>query len=175
VRLSRRQAHLGALAGLILFSALYYWIVISPALSRQRSLSNHIRKKEADLVAVTALKRDWESFQEVRAKAQKTLERKGKGFSLLSFMEDTFKATGMETKIQYMKPMSLPGNDEAPKPQALEIGLDGVNTRELITFLQRVESSGKAVHFKRTKIQRSSRSKESSLKVTLQIYTYTPS
>lgn len=175
MRLSRRQIYLGALVGLILSAALYYGIVISPALSRERSLSGLIRKKEADLVAVTALKQEWESFQKIRDRAQKTLERKGKGFSLLTFMEETFKATGMKRKIQYMKPMSFPGNEDGPKPQALEIGLDGVNTRELITFLQRIEASGKALHFKRTKIQRSSKSQDASLKVVFQIYTYTPS
>jgi hypothetical protein len=92
---------------------------------------------------------------------------------LLSFLEDVLRKSGVAKKIQYMKPLSLPDEEGVVKPEGIEIKLEGVNTRELITFLHRIEQSGKLTDIQRIKIQRASKARSASLKVTLQVYAYT--
>ena len=170
MRITRRYMRLMAISALLVTGLLYYWVILSPAMSKQKRLVRRIEKREADLVQMKALKSEWECFQQRRREAERRLQQKGKAFTLLAFLEGVSRSVGVDKKIQYMKPLSLPHEEGVLKPEGIEMGLDRVNMRELAGFLHRVEYSGKLLHIKRIKIQRSVH--EETLKVTLQVVSY---
>jgi len=55
----------------------------------------------------------------------------------------------------------------------MEIKLEGININHLVNFLYKIEYSGKLLNIKRIKIQRLSKLEARTLRVTLQINTYT--
>ena len=156
--------------GLLLVALLYFGLVISPAISERKRLIDRIGKREADLKEMTALRHEWEGFQAMRKEAERSLAGKGKSFALLSFMETVSRAVGVDTKIQYMKPLSMPPEEGDLKPEGIELSLDQMNIKELVSFLHRIEYSGKLLNIKRIKIQKSSQG--DTLKVTLQVTSY---
>jgi hypothetical protein len=162
--------YMASACGLLLIALLYYGLIISPAMSERKKLISRIADRGSDLQQMKALKNEWESFQGMRKEAEQRLARKGQSFTLLSFLETISRAVGVDKKIQYMKPLSLPHEEGDLRPEGIEMSLDQMNMKELVTFLYRIEYSGKLLHIKRIKIQKSS--KDRTIKVTLQVTSY---
>lgn len=171
MKLTRKHLLITSLAGLLVLGFLYYWLIISPAISERKRLVSRIEKKRSDLVQMKALAVEWQNFQKKRVQAETRLKQKGDRFTLLSFLEALSRSVGVEKKIQYMKPLSLAAEGEI-RPEGIEMVLEKIDMRELVNFLYRIEYSKKLLTIRRIKIQKSSRDKNPSLKVTLQIYAY---
>lgn len=171
MKLTRNHILVISAAGLLVMGFLYYWLVISPAITERQRLANRIEKRRSDLVQMTALSIDWQNFQRKRDQAEARLKQKGDRFTLLSFLEALSRSVGVEKKIQYMKPLSL-AEEGKIRPEGIEMVLEKIDMRELVNFLYRIEYSKRLLTIKRIKIQKSSRGKDPSLKVTLQIYAY---
>jgi hypothetical protein len=170
MRLERREMSLLALAAICLMALVYYFFVVSPALSRDKSLIGHIEKKESDLLKMKALKEEWDGFTQSRSKAETVLTRRGKRFTLLSFLEGVTRQVGIHEHIEYMKPISFPEEAGSVKREGIEMRINGMNTKQLVDFLYKIEFSAKLLHIKQIKIKR--KAKEESLTVSLQIHTY---
>jgi len=173
MKLDRKQMTYVFIGGLFLVALLFYLIVISPALSKQELLSKSIAKRKQDMVRISEIKGKWQTFQRDRNDVQEAIKGRG-DFTLLSYLEAVTREIGMDQRIQYIKPVTFPEGEGKLKPEGIEISLDGVNMEQLVTFLHRVEFSGKLLHVKRIKILRASKEKTSLLKVTLQVNTYNP-
>jgi type II secretory pathway component PulM len=173
MKLDRKQMTYVFFGGLFLVSLLFYLIVISPALSQQALLAKNIAKKKQDLVRISEIKGKWQSFQRDRSEVQEAIKGRG-GFTLLSYLEAVTREIGIDQRIQYIKPVTFPEGEGKLRPEGIEISLDGVNMEQLVTFLYRIEYSGKLLHVKRIKILRASKERTSLLKVTLQVNTYNP-
>lgn len=172
MRINRRGKALLSLGGILIFALFYYLFIVSPTISRQEALEKYILKKEADLAKMVELNLKWDRFKNNKAKAEKVLTRRGKKFTLLSFLEGISRKLGIHNKIQYMKPLSSPEESGSLKQIGMEIKLDDINATQLVNFLYELEYSGKSLNIKRIKIQKFSKGKAQSLRVTLQVNTY---
>jgi len=173
MKLDRKQMTYVFFGGLILVALLFYFIVISPALSKQEALAKNIAKRKQDLVRISEIKAKWQNFQKDRSDVQEAIKGRG-GFTLLSYLEAVTREIGIDQRIQYIKPVTFPEGEGKLKPEGIEISLDGINMEQLVSFLYKIEYSGKLLHVKRIKILRASKEKTSLLKVTLQVNTYNP-
>lgn len=173
MRINRREMALLMFGGVFVIALLYYLIVISPALSSEKSYINRIEKREADLAKMIELKSKWEKFKSNKARTEKILAARGKAFSLLSFLEGVSREVGINDKIQYMKPLAFHQESAPMKPAGIEMSLDNINVEQFVTLLYKIECSGKLLNVERIKIQRTSTEKSHTLKVTLQVNTYT--
>ena len=173
MKLDRKQMTYVFFGGLILVALLFYFIVISPALSKQEALAKNITKRKQDLVRISEIKAKWQNFQKDRSDVQEAIKGRG-GFTLLSYLEAVTREIGIDQRIQYIKPVTFPEGEGKLKPEGIEISLDGINMEQLVSFLYKIEYSGKLLHVKRIKILRASKEKTSLLKVTLQVNTYNP-
>jgi hypothetical protein len=173
MKIRRREMALLLFAGFFVLVLLYYLVIISPALSKEKSFTKRIEKKSADLAQIIALKDQWEKFKANKTRAEKILAARGKTFSLLSFLEGVSREVGIDDKIQYMKPLAFHDDSGTMKPAGIEMNLDNVNIEQLVTLLYKIEGAGKLLNIKRLKIYRTSVKKIPTLKVTLQVNTYT--
>jgi hypothetical protein len=161
---------------LTVLAALFYFFLVSPALSRQERLAGLIRDRKTDLLHMRELQAEWQRFQDARTEAEKLISRRGKNFSPLSYMEGLTRKIGVSDKIAYMKPLSYSGDEEGPqKRTGIEIRLEGLQMKELVRLLQETEYSKKLLTIDRIKIDALSKGKIRNLKVTLQVRTFTPS
>ena len=159
--------------GVLVIVLLYYLIILSPAVSKDKSLIKRIEKKTADLAQIIELKSQWEKFKANKTRTEKTLASRGKTFSLLSFLGSVSREVGVDDKIQYMKPLAFHDDSGPMIPAGIEMNLDNINIEQLVTLLYKIEGARKLLKIKRIKIQRTSFKKIKTLKVTLQVNTYT--
>jgi hypothetical protein len=173
MKLDRQQMTYVFFGGLVLVALFFYLIVISPGLEKQRQLERGIAKRKTDLVKITELKKKWESFKRDQNEVQQALRSRGDRFTLLSFLEGITREIGIDKNIQYIKPVTFPPSEAVFKPEGIEMSLDNVGMEQVVNFLYKVEHSGNLLFIKRIKILKTSRGSSSTLKVTLQVNTYT--
>ena len=172
MKINRRKANILVLVGILIAGLFYYLLIVSPAISRQRALEKYIRKKEADITKMLELNSKWERYKKNKVKAEKTLVRRGKKFTLLSFMEGISRRIGIHNSIEYIKPISSLEESRLLKQVGMEIKLGDINIKQLVNFLYEIEYSDKLLRIKRIIIKRLSKDKARSLQVTLQVNTY---
>ncbi len=173
MKIGRREMALLLFGGVLVIVLLYYLIILAPALSREKSFIKRIEKKTADLAEIKELKSHWEKFKANKRRTEKVLAARGKAFSLLSFLEGVSREAGIDDKIRYMKPLVFHDDSGAMRPAGIEMNLDNIDIEQLVTLLFKIEGAGKLLNIKRIKIQRASDKKLRTLKVTLQVNTYT--
>jgi Tfp pilus assembly protein PilO len=174
MKLDRTQITYIFFGGLFLVVLLFYFVVISPGLSRQEQLERSISKRKTDLVKITELKKKWENYKRDQSEVEQALKSRGNQFTLLSFLEAVTREVGIDKNIQYIKPVTFSPSEGAGafKPEGIEMSLDNVGMEQLVNFLYKVEHSGNLLFIKRIKILKTSRGASSTLKATLQVNTY---
>jgi hypothetical protein len=173
MKLDRKQMTYVFFGGLFLAALIFYFAVISPGLSKQKALERSIARREADLVKIAELIRTWESFKKDRSEVEATLRSRGDRFSLLSFLDGVTREVGIDKNIEYIKPVSFPPSEGPFRPEGIELSLENMGMEQLVNFLYKVEHARNLLYVKRIKILKAARGTSSTLKITLQVNTYT--
>ncbi len=170
----RQQVSMVTIGGMVILSILYYLLIFSPSLTRERTLLERMKKKESDVVQMLRLKTERQQLIGRHRKAVDLLKRRGKNFTLLSFLEALSREVGISGRIQYMKPVSFPETTSPMGQNGVELRLDGISMDELVRYLYHVEYSKKFLAVPRMKVQRmKGKGGEILLRVTMQVTTYT--
>ncbi|MFC1884863.1 hypothetical protein ACFL2O_08835 [Thermodesulfobacteriota bacterium] len=172
MKLGRREMGIALMGGIVILALLYYFVVVSPALSKQESLAVFIEKKEADLVEMDKLRETWLRFKKQQNEFHEVVRARGDKFTLLSFLERITREEGINKNIQYMKPVSFSDEIGTARIEGIEMRLDNLSTKQLAAFLHKIEYSGKLLNIKRIKILRTSRRGVGSLRLTVQVITH---
>lgn len=170
--LKKRDIGVILLAAAGLFFLLYYWVVISPALSRQKELSGLLASRKAELQEMMALQQRWEIFQTRRTEAETILKQRGERFTLLTYLERISREAGIDSQIQYIKPVSFPEQEGPLQPSGIETRINGLDISQLVNFLYRLEQSGNLLTIPKIKIQPTGKEGDRKLELTLQVNTY---
>ncbi len=171
--LKRQQISIVAIGGMVILCILYYLLIFSPNLSRERALRERMKKKESDVVQMLRLKTERQQLIGRHSKALDLLKRRGKNFTLLSFLEGLSREVGISGRIQYMKPVSFPENTYPMGQVGVELRLDGISMDELVHYLYTIEYSKQFLAVSRMKVQRmKGKGGEILLRVTMQVTTY---
>jgi hypothetical protein len=160
------------LGGLVIIALIFYLVIVSPAVAKQKALSRYIEKKESDLIQMMALRDEWHQFQNSRLRAENAIKKRGRGFTLLSFLEGITREIGIDKKIQYMKPMSSVEQTGPWEQVGIEIKLDGIDMKALTQFLYEIEGAEGSLNISRIKVNSSTKKEARLLTVILQVNTW---
>lgn len=173
MRLSREQFIAISLGGIFFVALLYYLLVVSPAVAREKKLREQIKIKESEMVEMLQLKAKWDSLKRYQAEAESVLNKRGERFTLLSFLEGISREVGISDRIQYMKPISFPDQTGPLREEGMEVTLEDIDISQLVNYLYKIEYSANLLNVRRIKMQRKRMADGSAaLRVTLQVNTY---
>jgi hypothetical protein len=172
MQITRRERLLFVFGGAFVVALLYYLIGITPALSKQDSLAEAIKKKETSISEMIQIQKQWNTFAANKKRAEGLLKRRGKDFTLLSYLEGISRKVEVSNNVQYMKPLALQSGGALFHPVGIEVGLENINTNQLIKYLYEIEYSDKLLAVERIRIQQVSKGKTQTLKVILQVNTF---
>ncbi|MDW7773125.1 MAG: type II secretion system protein GspM [Desulfobulbaceae bacterium] len=166
-KISKRD-RLFLLAGgafLILFIMLQF--VVFPLFDNRERMRRGIAEREKGLVEMKALQARYRDLHSQANTLVDQLDRRTAGFSLFAFLEQNATRTDVKKNIAYMRPSELA--DEGPfKEIYIELKLQGVTLKQLVDFLQLIESPENIVALKRISIQENLKEK-ATLDVILQV------
>ncbi len=159
----------GGIAILICFFFLQF--VITPYHTASKNLDRSLANKRADIVELKLLQQEYRTLQEQAGGIRKQLETRPPNFSLFSFLDGQASEAAVKDFISYMKPSSAEIGDGDLLESLVEMKLQEIGLKQLVDFLQRIESPENVVSIKRISVQENGK-QENSLDVIMQIVTF---
>lgn len=167
MQLNNREKIAVSIAGLALVLFLFFQVVFFPLIDKRKKTTRAVATKKTALVEMKEMKIRYQQLSVENSGLAEVLSQREQGFSLFSFLEKGAAESQVKKDIAYMKPSVVTGNDLL-KQSMVEMKLQAVGLKELIAFLQQVESPESLVALKRISIQENTK-EGSSLDVILQV------
>ena len=169
----RRERLILSLSIIVVLLMSYYLFLISPAKKKMAYLERRIELRKRDLEEMKRLKARWDQYLLDQQQIEKMISSRGKGFTILSFLEKLSREIGLHERLRYMKPInySQPAVSEF-KRTGMEIKLESLDTEELVKLLYNIEYSGKILNIRRIKIQTFEKRDQRLMKVIMDIDTF---
>lgn len=158
MRLSQREKTAVTIAGVCLVLFVLAQFVLFPMLDRRKKLTRSVAVKQSQLLEMQSMRKRYASFSQKNDSIAELLVQRVAGFSLFSFLEKNAAESQVKDRIAYMKPSSLTEN-EMLQQSMVEMKLQAVSIKQLVTFLQLTESPQNLVGIKRITIQENSKQK----------------
>ena len=152
-RLAQRERRV-LWGGIIFICAfLLFQGVISPYLDARAKLERTLQRTQNDLLEMQILQSQYGEIKRRQGEITRLIGRREAGFSLFSFLEQQADTVRVKNRVAYMKP-SLTDLDEGLQESAVEMKIERITLRQLIDFLDKVESEDKVVLIKRLAVQK---------------------
>jgi general secretion pathway protein M len=167
IKLTPRDRIVLVAGGAVLLLFLFLQFGIFPLLESRDRLERGIAEREKALVEMAELQ---VQYRELHGKANTLLDqlvRRQNDFSLFSFLEQMAARSDVKKNITYMKP-SETATDGPFKEILVEMKLQAVALKQLVDFLQLVESPENVVALQRISIQENTKEK-ATLDVIMQV------
>ncbi len=148
-RKDRRALALGA--GAVLLFVLVQFVVF-PLLDKRKRLEHGIKAKEKGLVEMREMQSRFLQLSRQSNTLEERLSKRPENFGLFAFLENKAAETKVKDNIDYMKPSEVAG-EGVLQQNMVEMKLKAVTLKELVAFLERIESPQNLVELKRISIQ----------------------
>ena len=152
-------------AALLVFVLIQF--VFSPLLDKREKLNRAIVRKETSLVEMREMQTVWAQLSRQNNTLEQRVGRRSADFGLFAFLEGQAAGAGVKDAIDYMKPSDASGEGELQQVM-VEMKLKAITLRQLVAFLERIESPVNIVELKRISIQKNKK-EEDTLDVIMQV------
>ena len=170
IQLNKREKLAVWAAGIAIGLLIMGKLVVFPYLDAREKWARQVEVKKVTLLEMQALKAEYKNFKQLSDHSRVRLEKRGKGFTLYSFINDVSNKAKIKDNITYMKPSTIEHKGSALKVDVVEMKFSGVTLKQLADYLHMVEKSGNQVFIKRAAISKSTK-KKGYLDVTLLVET----
>lgn len=167
MKISARDRKVLIIGGIFLLLFLIVQFGIFPLLDNRDRLRRSIAAREK---AVIEMKELQAQYRQLHSKANTLLDQlvgRQDDFSLFSFLEQMAAKSDVKANITYMKP-SETADDGPFKEILVEMKLQAINLKQLVDFLQLVESPENVVALKKISIQENKK-EDATLDVIMQV------
>ncbi|MHC4641139.1 MAG: hypothetical protein ACYS32_05795 [Planctomycetota bacterium] len=140
IRLTKREKLLAIALAILVGSWALFAFAVRPAIERTRTLRRVISDKQDELQQLRSGSNEYISLRNHLDKVRTQVASQDKGFELLPFLESLIREQGLTKKVGTMKQQVLPlgtGHSET----IVEIRLESLTLKQLVDFLQKIESS----------------------------------
>lgn len=151
----RRALAIG-IGTLVLFLLVQF--VLFPLLDKRKRLDRGISTKQKGLVEMQEMQSRYHQLSMQSNTIEKRVSRRSGEFGLFSFLEKMAAEAKVKGNIAYMKPSDATG-EGALQQIMVEMKLNAMNLKQLVAFLERIESPENIVELKRISIQENNKQK----------------
>ena len=169
MKLAKREKYFISIGvgGLAIF--FFFQLLIFPFFDKRERLRRGVEAKEEGLRDILRMRAEYQALQKDSQGVEQYLARRKKGFTLFSFLETAAGAAEVKEHINYMKPSNSKGVGPY-KESIVEMKLETVTMKQLVGYLDRIESTENVVSIKRISIK-GDKKEEGYLDVVLQVLT----
>ncbi len=140
IRLTKRERFLAVALVILVVGWALFAFAVRPAIERTKTLRRVISDKQSELKQLRARSNEYISLRNHLDRVRTQAASQDKGFELLPFLESLIREQGLSKKVGTMKQQVLQvgaGHSET----IVEIRLESLTLKQLVDFLQKVESS----------------------------------
>ena len=152
--LNRRERYFVFTAAAVVFVFLVIRLVVLPLAGNQEQLKKKLAAKKETYRQVLSLKKEYQRVAGRVEGAADSLDNRRKNFRLFSFMDSQAGKAGVKKHITYMKPSTAESPHGGYNLSLVEMKLDGVGLKDLMSYLYKIETSASMVFVKRLSISR---------------------
>lgn len=169
MKLAKREKYFIGLGGAALGIFFVTQLLVFPLLDGRKRLLRGVEAKEAGLKEMMLMQAEYQNYQNGSQGIEKFLENRRRGFTLFSFLEQAAGAAEVKDHIKYMKPSTSKGSGPY-KESMVEIKLETITMKQLVGYLNRIESPQNVTSIKRISIK-GNKKEPGYLDVVLQVLT----
>ncbi len=147
----REQIMVGSLIIFMLVLFIIFFI-FSPLLESRQRLQKSLTKKQVELQEIHSLEKEYQALQLQSGDIQQRLAKRPDNFTLFSFIEKQATTAKIKEKINYIKPSTVE-SDGPLQESRVDMKLQQITLKNLVTFLKGIESHTKVVSVSRISIQ----------------------
>jgi len=164
INLSKREKVILLSGGIFVAAFILIVGIIMPLSDYRADTNKAIRSKDAQLRKIFELSAGIKAVEKSTRTGRKIDD---KGFTLFGFLEELASKSGVNDRIEYMKPIS----DAAElSRESVEVKIRGIYQEDLISLLYGIENCRSPLRIKRLNIRRVERDKN--IDVTVQVIHY---
>ena len=160
-----RRALVIGISALALFLLVQF--VLFPLLDKRKRLNRGISIKQKGLVEMQEMQSRYTQLSRQSNTLEQLVSRRSGEFGLFSFLEKMAAEAEVKENIAYMKPSDATGDGELQQSM-VEMKLNAINLKQMVAFLERIESPDNIVELKRISIQENKKL-EGTLDVIMQV------
>ena len=160
-----RRALVIGISALALFLLVQF--VLFPLLDKRKRLNRGISIRQKGLVEMQEMQSRYAQLSRQSNTLEQLVSRRSGEFGLFSFLEKMAAEAEVKENIAYMKPSDATGDGELQQSM-VEMKLNAINLKQLVAFLERIESPDNIVELKRISIQENKKL-EGTLDVIMQV------
>ena len=168
--LGKREKYFVSVAAFAIVVFFLFQFLIFPFFESKKRIQRGVQAKEKGLKEIAMLSTEYQAYQKTSQGIAQSLARRKKGFTLFSFLEKAAGEAQVKANIKYMKP-SVSTSIGSYKESLVEMKLEGITLRQLVSYLSRIESPEKVVRVKRISIKEN-KGESGYLDAILQVLTY---
>lgn len=165
IQLNKRERISVAVAGAALLIFVLFQFVIFPLSDKRSRLLKNLSSKEKAAIEMQTMQEQYRALSKQSSSIAALLSKREAGFSLFTFLEKHAAESKVKENIAYMKPSEATDN-ELFKQSLVEMKLQGVGLKQVVQFLELVESPEHLVGIEKMAIQENTKEK-ATLDVTL--------
>lgn len=169
-RMARREKLM--VGGLIIMATalLFFSLIVSPLFDSRQRLQKSLAQKQVELLKIRDLQKEYQILQHTSGDIQKRLATRSANFTLFAFIEQQANAAGIKQQINYLKPSEVESTGPL-RESRVDMKLQKITLKDLVKFLEGVESYEKVVSVNRISIQEHGK-EQGYLNAVLQIVTF---
>ena len=160
-----RRALVIGISALALFLLVQF--VLFPLFDKRKRLNRGISIRQKGLVEMQEMQSRYTQLSRQSNTLEQLVSRRSGEFGLFSFLEKMAAEAEVKENIAYMKPSDATGDGELQQSM-VEMKLNAINLKQLVSFLERIESPENIVELKRISIQENKK-QEGTLDVIMQV------
>ena len=172
IKLAKREKYVVLAAACLIALFLLINFLILPFFKEKDRLSKGIALKEMELKEIAALSSEYQKYRKEAGEMDRILSERGKGFTLMSYLDKASGEAGVKGQIKYMNPSKSSSKGiGAYEESGVEIKVEGINTDQLVSFLYMIEAPEDLIFIRRISLT-DNKKQEGFLDCIIQVMTY---
>jgi general secretion pathway protein M len=151
IRLAKRERHFVIGVACFVGVIVLYELLISPFFENRAKMQRGVEKNEAYLRQVMELTAEYEAKKRVSQDMAQALDRRRRGFSLYTYLDQAAKKTGIDKHRTSMLPSTK--GEGLFKESTVDMDLEAVTGAQLMEYLYEIESPEDLISIKRMTVK----------------------